>query len=47
MKQTKITMQCSYAENGKTFSQLLEEFFKLYLIQNFEFPNHSTQQYDK
>ena len=47
MKQTKVTMQCIYAENGKTLSQLLEESFKLYLIQNFEISNHSARQHDK
>ena len=47
MKQTKATIQCIYAKSGKSLSQLLEESFKFYLIQNLEIPNNSMLRYYK
>lgn len=47
MKQTKTSIQCIYDKTGKPLTQLLEESFKFYLIQNLEISNNSMLRYYK
>lgn len=47
MNQTKATIHCIYAKSGKSLSQLLEESFKLYLVQILEIQGKSMLRYYK
>lgn len=47
MNTAKPTIHCIYAESGKSLSQILEESFKLYLVQILEIPDKSMLRYYK
>lgn len=47
MNQTKATIHCIYAKSGKSLSQILEESFKLYLVQMLEIQGKSMLRYYK